>query len=195
MGDVDKIKEMRRFKQWISELISRIWRKIKLSRFFLGVICLAIGVSFTVCFYEGRQLKSEYDQSMNIWEEHLVNKANAEQRSGEGVSESETLTQSAEDVKGQTSASSIQELADLVWLKESTRGQHNFSKCEAIGKVNTIGHGIWKDKNGIQHWMCFENHTEEMKVLEDWIQDKRDKGMSDQELLCLYSGGNYKNCQ
>lgn len=108
---------MRRLIQWFRELLNRVWRKIKLSRFFLGLIMLSIGVSYTVCFYEGMELKTQYDQSMQIWEEHLVHKANA-QRSGEEVSDtsvsSETSAQVAENVKGQTSASSIKELSDKI---------------------------------------------------------------------------------
>jgi hypothetical protein len=192
MGDVAP-RNMKRLLQWFRELLNRVWRKIKLSRFFLGVIMLSIGVSYTVCFYEGRELKTQYDQSMKIWEEHLVNKASAKSN-GEEVSEyyraSETSAQVAENVKGQTSASSIKELSDLIWLNESTRGKNNYSKCEAIGKVNGIGYGIWGG-----HWQCFESHKEEMEVLEDWIKDKLDEGMSDQELLCLYSGNNYDLCQ
>jgi hypothetical protein len=180
---------MRRLLQWFRELLNRVWRKIKLSRFFLGVIMLSIGISGTVCFYEGRDLKTQYDQSMQIWEEHLVNKANAKS-SGEEVSDSsvpsETGSQAAEDVKGQTAVPSIQELADKVWFLESTRGQHNFSKCEAIGKINGIGYNVWGG-----HYSCFNSHKEEMKVLEDWISQHRAEGLSDAELLNHYSNNAY----
>jgi hypothetical protein len=180
---------MSRLKAWLKSKYNQFMR----SKFLVFVLGLAIGSSMVICFYEGMELKTQYDQSMKIWEEHLVNKASAKSN-GEEVSEyyraSETSAQVAENVKGQTSASSIKELSDLIWLNESTRGKNNYSKCEAIGKVNGIGYGIWGG-----HWQCFESHKEEMEVLEDWIKDKLDEGMSDQELLCLYSGNNYDLCQ
>lgn len=87
----------------------------------------------------------------------------------------------------------IKAISDTIWLLESGRGQHNYSKCEKAGKINGIGYGIWKDKNGVQHWMCFDSHSEEMEVLEDWIRQHIAEGMTQQKLLCHYSGGNYKN--
>ena len=84
----------------------------------------------------------------------------------------------------------VEELAEGIWTRESTRGKNNYSKCEAIGKINGIGYGIYKDAKGIQHWQCFENHEEEMEVLRDWIIRKQ-KTMSEQEFLSLYSGGSY----
>ena len=84
----------------------------------------------------------------------------------------------------------IDELCNMIWNLESTRGQHNYSKCTAQGKVNGIGYGI----SGNGKYICFNSHEEEMQVLKGWIIDKQVKGMSEQELLCLYSGGNYKVC-
>lgn len=86
---------------------------------------------------------------------------------------------------------SIEELADYVWFKESTRGKNNFSKCEAIGKVNGVGYAIPGDGS----YMCFNSHEEEMTVLKGWLTAKRAAGMSDLAMLCLYSGSNYQECK
>jgi len=94
------------------------------------------------------------------------------------------------EAKEQPKTDRISELMDLIWQRESTRGQHNYSKCEQQGKVNGIGYGI----SGNGKYICFDSHEEEMQVLRGWILDKQAKGMSEQELLCLYSGSNYKGC-
>jgi hypothetical protein len=91
-----------------------------------------------------------------------------------------------EDVK----KDNIDQIADKIWLLESTRGKNNYSKCEAIGKINGIGYGI----SGNGKYQCFNSHDEEMQVLIGWIIDKRAKGMSEREMICLYSGNNYEGC-
>ena len=85
----------------------------------------------------------------------------------------------------------IDELADIIWLNESTRGKNNYSKCEAIGKYNGIGYAIPGDGS----FVCFDSHDDEMRALEGWLVSKRAGGMSDDEMLCLYSGNNYVNCK
>lgn len=156
------------------------------SKFLVFVLGIIIATSFCICFYEGRELKTEYDQSMKIWEEHLVHKANAEKRSGEEVSAN---SQAAEN-GGQETALSIEELQDYIWLHESTRGKNNYSKCEIVGMTNGIGYGVWGD-----NYVCFDNHEEEMETLKKWINNHKYEGMTDTELLCLYSGNNYAQCK
>jgi hypothetical protein len=84
----------------------------------------------------------------------------------------------------------IKAISDTIWSLESSRGQHNYSKCEKVGKINGIGFGIWGG-----HWQCFDSHEDEMETLENWIQKKIKEGLSEKELLCLYSGNNYKICK
>lgn len=86
---------------------------------------------------------------------------------------------------------SIEELADYIWNKESTRGKNNFSKCEAVGKINSIGYGI----PGNGEYRCFDSHEEEMKVLEGWLISKKALGWSETKMLCIYSGNNYSICK
>lgn len=84
----------------------------------------------------------------------------------------------------------IARIAEYIWNKESTRGKHNFSKCEAIGKINGIGYGI----PGNGEYMCFDSHADEMRALEGWIISKRAAGYTDENLLCLYNTGSPKPC-
>lgn len=82
-------------------------------------------------------------------------------------------------------------IADVIWTRESSRGINNYSKCEAAGKINGIGYGI----PGNGEYLCFDSHEEEMEVLNKWIDDHKAQGMSETELMCHYSGGNYKICK
>lgn len=84
----------------------------------------------------------------------------------------------------------IKSISDTIWNLESTRGQHNYSKCEKVGKINGIGYNVWGS-----NYSCFKSHAEEMEVLEDWISDHIKEGMSEKELMCHYSGDNYKICK
>ena len=47
---------------------------IKKSRFLLGLVCLAVGISFTVCFYEGKQLYKDYSTAMGYYSDYLDKK-------------------------------------------------------------------------------------------------------------------------
>ena len=85
----------------------------------------------------------------------------------------------------------IDELADYIWMKESTRGKNNYSKCEEVGKVNGVGYAIPGDGS----YVCFDSHEEEMQVLKGWIIYRRALGWSDIKMLCAYSGNNYDECK
>jgi hypothetical protein len=83
------------------------------------------------------------------------------------------------------------DLADYIWLKESSRGKNNYSKCEAIGKVNGIGYAIPGDGS----YMCFDSHEDEMVALNGWITVRKASGWSELKMLCTYSGNNYDECK
>ena len=88
------------------------------------------------------------------------------------------------------SGKSIDELADYIWSKESSRGINNYSKCEAIGKYNGVGYAI----PGNGSYICFDSHEDEMQAVRGWIITKLAGGHSEKSLLCLYSGNHYKEC-
>lgn len=76
------------------------------------------------------------------------------------------------------------DLVDIIFLKESSRGKNNYSKCEAIGKYNRYGYGI----PGNGSYICFEK-DEDTKAVEGWVAEKKARGYSDTEILCLYNTG------
>jgi len=96
-----------------------------------------------------------------------------------------------ETVEAKEVEDNIEKLMTLIYQNESSSGKNNFSKCEEQGKVNGIGYGI----PGNGSFVCFESHEEEMIALRGWLVAKRASGMSDEAMLCLYSGGNYVNCK
>lgn len=146
------------------------------SKFLVFMLGIIIATSFCICFYEGKDLKSEYDQSMKIWEEHLVHKADAAKRSGEEVSANSQATKNG----GQETALSIEEIVRRILILESSNGVNNFSKCEAIGKFNRSGYGIHSGK-----YLCFDTKEEEEKTIGEWFK-KRLKTMSLEEALVKY---------
>lgn len=77
------------------------------------------------------------------------------------------------------------DIVDFIFMKESSRGKNNYSKCEAIGKFNRYGYGI----PGNGKYLCFDK-DEDTKAVEGWVADKKARGYSDNELLCLYNTGN-----
>lgn len=76
------------------------------------------------------------------------------------------------------------DLVDFIFMKESSRGKNNYSKCEAIGKYNRYGYGI----PGNGQYICFEK-DEDTKAVAGWVAEKIARGYSDNELLCLYNTG------
>lgn len=139
-------------------------KKIQLvSMFIAGVVS---GGSWLYNYQEVKVLFAEKDKAEIIFENHFALKAEAE---------------TIKEVKAVE-----RDLADYIWMKESTRGKNNYSKCEAVGKVNGIGYGITNGK-----YMCFDSHEDEMKVLEGWIITKKAAGYTEQQLLSIYSGGSY----
>lgn len=85
---------------------------------------------------------------------------------------------------------SIEELADTIHTRESSKGKNNYSQCEKIGKFNEYGYGIPGDGS----FLCFDKGMDRVAVL-GWLAQKRAAGMSDKAMLCLYSGSNYAGCK
>ncbi len=85
----------------------------------------------------------------------------------------------------------IDELADYIWMKESTRGKNNYSKCEEVGKVNGVGYAIPGDGS----YVCFDIHDDEMQAVKGWLTVRKALGWSELKMLCTYSGSNYTECK
>jgi len=88
-----------------------------------------------------------------------------------------------------TTESNTQAIASLIYKNESSEGKNGLKKCLNIGKVNNIGYGVWGD-----NFMCFDDHASEMETLTKWIDKHFNEGMTENELLCHYSGNNYVGC-
>lgn len=85
----------------------------------------------------------------------------------------------------------VDEIAEYIWMKESSNGKNNYSKCEAIGKINGTGFAIPGDGS----YICFESHADEMLAVKGWIVTHKAIGMSELKMLCVYSGNNYPECK
>ena len=109
---------------------------------------------------------------------------------GDTIFEQKTVLIETVEAK-ETPKDNIEELMTLIYQNESSSGKNNFSKCEEQGKVNGIGYGI----PGNGSFVCFESHQDEIIALKGWLVAKRASGMSDDDILCLYSGDNYINCK
>lgn len=103
----------------------------------------------------------------------------------ENAQAKETAKQAVEEPKDQ----SLEELKDYVWLKESTRGKNNYSKCKEIGEYNEIGYGI----SGNGNYICFDSREEQFKTLETWLSKKLAQGYTEKETLCIYNTGKTSN--
>ncbi len=171
-------------------IFSKLYWKIKgekIKLFYGKVKKEALKLSFAVVVAESLMVGGFYfAEKYGIMEYfkpktvYIVNEAHAK-----------TITEAPETTKIEdTAPASVESIADTIYTLESSQGVNNYSKCAAIGKINTIGYGISGGK-----YMCFKDHAEEMKVLEGWITEKRARGLGDTELLCLYSGNNYKLCK
>lgn len=102
----------------------------------------------------------------------------------------EQQAKAAEESEAVEEKETERDLADYIWFKESTRGKNNYSKCEAIGKVNGIGYAIPGDGS----YICFDSHEDEMVTLNGWLMAKKAAGWSELKMLCTYSGNNYSEC-
>lgn len=76
------------------------------------------------------------------------------------------------------------DIVDYIFMKESSRGVNNYSKCEAIGKYNRYGFGIPGDGT----YVCFDKDQDTVAVA-GWVAHRRALGMSDNRILCLYNTG------
>lgn len=49
-----------------------LWERVQVTRTFTGLVMLAIGISGTVCYYEGCGLKKDYDRAIRAFESGKV---------------------------------------------------------------------------------------------------------------------------
>lgn len=78
----------------------------------------------------------------------------------------------------------VDELVEIIFEKESSKGKKNYSKCEAIGKFNRYGFDIPGDGT----YVCFDGDGDKVATT-GWVAHKKALGYSDNELLCYYNSG------
>jgi len=101
-----------------------------------------------------------------------------------GAITNQVFVQSVKVETVQASDEKIDPLLDIIFMKESSRGVKNYSKCQAIGKYNRYGYNIPGDGT----FECFEK-GDDTKAVRDWLERKRLEGFNDNQLLCLYNTG------
>lgn len=84
-----------------------------------------------------------------------------------------------------TEEKSPEEIADYIHFRESNRGSAPKGlhiTCKSKGLSNEYGYNPPK---------CYDNNDQVRLIVIDWIKRHRDKGMTDNELLLLYSNNGY----
>jgi ATP-dependent Clp protease ATP-binding subunit ClpA len=164
----------------LKEKIRQAPRKFKNSKFFLALVMLAIGVSYTVVYYEGMALKNEYTESLRYIEDRypntreitLVNEAHAD-----------TEIPKEKPVEVASPDSEVEKIADTIFTLESSKGVNDGCVRKGLG---FNGYGF---RQNSREWKCFESRDEVRDLVNDWIKDKQKKGMATDEMLCWYNTG------
>lgn len=78
------------------------------------------------------------------------------------------------------------DLVDEIFLRESSRGKKNYSKCEEKGLYNRYGYGIPGDGT----YVCFEKDQDTVAVA-GWVAHRRALGYTDSQILCGYNSGKF----
>lgn len=96
------------------------------SKFLVFILGIIIASSLTVCYYEGKDLKHDYDQSMKIWEEHLTRKhideLSRELNQRNKAPKNEIIPR---EVDGQLV--DISDIVRRILILESSNGKNNYS--------------------------------------------------------------------
>ena len=90
-----------------------------------------------------------------------------------------------EAYKGETqvSPSPLSLVADKIMILESSGGKNNYSKCEAIGKYNRYGYGIYGG-----NYLCFEKDKDTEAVIK-WLERETEKNPNLNQVICKYNLG------
>lgn len=101
----------------------------------------------------------------------------------------ETATQDTtsgiEERKDEVSLSAppaVGKIVDIVHRLESSGGKNNFSKCEAIGKYNEFGYGVYGE-----NYLCFDKGKDREAVIAWFERELKDKTV--EQSLCKYNTG------
>lgn len=161
---------MSKVKEWLKAKKD----KVKNSKGFLAIIMLVIGISGTICFYEGRGLYQDYMDTIQYGQKtaiHIINKVEAE------------------EVKEVVKVDPLDGVLDKIQMLESSGGK-NDEKCHRIGGHNSYGYAQGSGRN-----MCLNSDEDVRELVRGWFRDKL-KVYSLEQSVCLYNLGlAVDNCQ
>ena len=162
------IKKMNRIKEGV--------KKFKNSKFFLFILALAIGVSFSVSYYEGKKLWAEYRSAIEYLElRHTLVSA--------GVSaeaEESSLVNTEREVESTQSPLPLEEILDRIYQLESSSGVND--TCHPNGH-NGYGFGQHKTSN-----LCFGSDKEARNAVKVWFQKKLQTYTLEESLRIYHCG-------
>jgi hypothetical protein len=134
-------------------------------KWFVWILGLTTGISGSLVYFQAPEILHELTKASEPMV--FIQKAHADFEEVKEVEKPKTL-----------------DVVDYIFLKESTRGKKNYSKCQEIGKFNRYGFGI----PGNGEYVCFEE-GEDTKAVQGWVAHRKALGWSDKEMLCYYNSG------
>jgi hypothetical protein len=173
--------KMRRLIQFFHELIARAWRHLKNSRFFLAIICLIIGATYTYVY----QVGLPYYQTMR--EGYQYSTRFIEIRADQGNLVSTGLNQAEESEKVESEiapATSSPTISKKIFQLESSSGKNDKCQREGLG-FNGYGYGVYNGK-----FPCFKTQEEIDGIVKDWIEMHIAEGLTEGQIACHYNQGN-----
>jgi hypothetical protein len=155
--------------------------QFKNSKLFLAIVMLAIGVSWTVNYYEFKELWEEYQGVMRYVEDRYpmtsqITIVNAAEAATEAPIEEPAVEAPKVD-------DGVEDVANTIFALESSRGVNDGCIRKGLG---FNGYGF---RQNSKEWKCFGSRDEVRGLLTEWIKDKQAKGLSTDSMLCLDNTG------
>ncbi len=176
MWFIIKLKVRQAFRP-IWQYAGKQYKRITSSKVFIGALMLSIGIGWTFSIISYRY---EGADTMRFVREETADFI----KPNDFAFENPSIVPVAYAKQIEVEAAPEKDLVDYIFMKESSRGVKNYSKCEAIGKYNRYGFDIPGDGS----YVCFEK-DEDTKAVAGWVAHRKALGMSDKQLLCLYNTG------
>jgi len=145
------------------------------------MVCLVIGTSWTFSYFQFQNLWQAYEEAVRYLELRGVLVSAGSLAEAEEAS----LVNTEREVESTLSPLSLEEVLDRIKILESSGGKNNAPACEAIGKINYYGYGVNKTQV-----FCYDNEEANRRAVRDWFLRKEGQGLSLEEMLELYRGGN-----
>lgn len=128
------------------------------------------------------------EKIIEVWEDFWIEKIVIESVGTMVEAKSETAVQDTisgmeeQQASLEVAPSAVEEIVDIVHRLESSGGKNNFSKCEAIGKYNEFGYGVYG-----ANYLCFEKGKDREAVVAWFEKEMKNKTL--EQSLCKYNTG------